>query len=261
MLSLFDIYAKPITLNYNKKSVFSTTYSSIISIIIIVLFLASISYFSRILFEKINPEIRSIITYPDDMEFNTTLNNDNFSIYMSFDKPIENIEQYFKINPYLWDLGKKDVSETLQIIDCTELYPKKFTQRNKDFCFENKQINLVYDLKEFNVDIFKCRNEEGQEPKCRSEEEIDKIMKTSTFGVQTFTEEQNLNDYVNPLVVIFYSYFRALENDYKIQFYLTYELYDLITDDGLVFENSKKNSTLVLADTYIDVYRRKKKSL
>jgi hypothetical protein len=157
MLSIFDMYATPITLTYNKKSVFSTTYSLIISIIVLVLFVASISYFSRVLFQKINPEIRSIITYPENIEFNTTLHNDNFNFYLLFYKPIENIEQYLEMDSYLWDYEKNDVSETLQIKDCADLYPERFPPlRNMYFCFENKQINLVHNMKDFFVDIYRC---------------------------------------------------------------------------------------------------------
>ena len=83
MLSSIDIFATPVTLNFNKQSAFSSTLSGITSIIVLLIMAASSAYFFETLSNKSNPSINSLTVYPSDIDFKTDFTKDD-SLFISF---------------------------------------------------------------------------------------------------------------------------------------------------------------------------------
>jgi hypothetical protein len=256
MFSLFDIYATPISLSFKKKKSFSTSFSLILSIIVIILYLISISYFSQVLFQKINPGVTTFTTYPNEIKFNTTFNSANFSLQFFFDEPTENIEQYFEITSYLFD-NNSGIFEKIKIKDCAEIFSDIIMERTNIFCLDNGGEYFDMGSKFLSVNINRCKNTTENYSICKSNEEIDMLIETNSIGIFVFTLDENLNDYEDPYKQIFSYLVNPLDNKYYTDFRIEYKLNELITDDGLIFETLKTNTSLIVHNTMIDVIRSK----
>jgi hypothetical protein len=245
---MIDLFTTPFTLYYNQKPAFSTAFSKAISIIILLVFIAFIVYYSRILFDKTNLSVNTVTSFPENLNITTNFDPDKFFIELSDVMSVEDINSFFDIEAYNWDSNFQTINK-LNLVTCSKEYPNNYNQNDIiNICFEkNKNVTLYKDLG-LTIIFYRCHNTTEKESKCKTDEEIDFFLENN--GIYLAMSSMEANPYVHKDPYI-QKYIRQYINlSINKQRYIEY-FFGVIktdTDDHLLLENSKIDSSFILND-------------
>ena len=216
---------------------------------------------------------------------NATLNSKNLIIafgvldssYQIFNDPtVFTLEANYEVTTIYNDEFTNRVSP-LKRINCTEINGKEYTEYGYENIFISNNLANYYCYNETDIDkeivvggnfgsefygvisvtIRKCSNETGIE--CKTDEEIDKILKGTWFEVFFLDHYIDIYNYSNPIQTYSNSYYTMIEPTvYKI---LTGNYNKLLvkTDNGLLFSTNKEEVTYksekLISDIKFDIDR------
>ena len=250
-----DIFGIPPLFTIRGRSTFQTQIGSFITIICVFIILIYLLFFLNEMINHKSPNLQSTIYY-DDMPSEINLNNNNFAFVFGLqNKEYINYidESIYKVNAYQTKLTlNKDgiyhfENEKLKIIKCDEyefkIIPDKFKKLplNNLYCLDNN-ISLKGDyMKEYwnyiKLNFSKCEN--TTENKCKSEEEINRLLNGGYIGIFIPDNSFDSNKYNNPYKTFIKNIYGAFSIKYFEDIFLYIKLVEITTDSGYFFEDKK----------------------
>ena len=252
ILLLSDIYAFNFNLLFKKKKTYQTYFGSITGLISIISFILIILLY---LIKILNRENFNVISYSQrDQNSNIILNN--FSIMFGLiDRYGNNILNDSKISKLIINYFDNDIRYNFNYSSnlCNEYY-LDYNGSLKEYleCAVFDNINLVGRLGDdkYNFISFSFLICEGEN--CYDEKEIEQKLQDIYFFL--FIPEYQINhyNYKNPITKTFRTESLKFSfNSYKLyDFYFNEIHYN--SDDGLIFENYKKNKFTMIESFQVD---------
>ena len=263
----FDIYSKRASFFYNNHEKIGSYFGLILTLIYI-----SISLILFIYYIVFTMRRKNIIVYDSKIFSNELLsiniNTSNF--YFAFgienkdtlnrfiDETIYYPEIVFidkaKVNGEFITISQK----ILEYEDCKE---ENFGE-NYQHLLLNGELNNSYCLKDFNsslqlkggfkyekmsyirIKIFPCKNTTENNNHCRSQDEIDNFLSNGYLSILVKDFGLNPSNFTSPVIPTFKDLFTTIDKHLYRSMILKYGVTEVNTDEGLIFEEVKKEKFL-----------------
>jgi hypothetical protein len=251
---------------FSRQSRFKTFFGGVLTVLLILLFIAGFFYFGRDLYEKINPVLlnsKSINMNPKSLELTPA----NFPFYIALENNLDNLN-YFK-DPTVFTIQGKfrnqvryidasgvvrlNVTSTnIKLVDCDLNY--HFPGMIKDFnstayqiayCIAPNQTiqiegdfpNDVFNIMQFN--LFQCFNTTAVQ-NCKSQNVIEAMIRTTYVSINYGTYIPKPANFTSPMERTKVDYFTTVSiyNQKQINLYLKRIFHT--TDQGIIFEDPKE---------------------
>ena len=271
-IKFIDLFGHTPSFVINQELKYKTIFGGILSIIILILGLILLCFFSIELFSRKAPSINlstklepnpKKLYYFDNFEFIIGINDENLE--MIYDETIFNIKAYL--------YSKKDTEEDffanpieLDLEQCKNVLNNSINYylfQNIDlhnyFCISNKQNNIdlndIY-INEFwgNINFhmlqlrfFECQNTTNYN-NCKSHDEIIKYLNYKTLSIYIVDNYVSTQNYKNPFARGLKEYFFYITPTHTLS--LTQYIHHVIvkSDDGFIFTTNKKQNAFQLHD-------------
>ncbi len=263
-MSSLDFLTFPENLRFNVKSTYKTLFGGIISLFIIVIItISSINLFFDFIYRKESKYIYSKNKITNHQSIN--LNKNIFKVFFGFqNKNSSNFmidETLFKITAYQIEHKINKVKQNnnifefikrqLNVVNCNTIYTNNEIRNfEMSFSFENlicinstyskigrNQENSNYETIE--VHFSKCKNETlaENERRCKSKDEINKIIKNSYFNI--FSSDVIVDEklYDAPIKYIIKKFTQKLSLNYLLNVNLNMNRLILFDENGLIYED------------------------
>ena len=272
IIKFIDLFGHTPSFVVNQELKYKTIFGGILSIIILILGLILLIFFSIDLFARNSPSINlstnlepnpTKLYYFDNFEFIIGVNDENLE--MVYDESIFNIKAYL--------YSKKGSDEDffsnpieLDLVQCNEVLSTSINYRlfqninlQNYFCISNKQnnidINEIY-INEFwgnnNFQMIQLRFTECQNTtnytNCKSHDEIINYLNYKTLSIYIVDNYVSTQNYKKPFARGLKEYFFYITPTHTLS--LTQYIHHVIvqSDDGLIFTTNKKQNAFQLHD-------------
>ncbi|TNV85532.1 hypothetical protein FGO68_gene3405 [Halteria grandinella] len=237
-LKSIDIYGQAINLSYRGEEKFKTIPGALMSIWVIVIFLAYTVYKSYILFDRVNPNInrKGLVRNldqeeafrPQDLGFDFSFGvKEPLDPQIAFYTVTENVQGYREDSKGVW--GSYKTKQDLEYAECgddlfnhdnqTEV---KMYGINRLMCFKRKNYSLQGDFysntfRYITIKLSKCK------VNCKNASEINSYLSGKTFSIAFINQYFDYNDFTIPIKsLIDDSVFTLIESDKikRLNFYV-----------------------------------------
>ena len=269
----FDIFARRISLFYNKNEKIGSNFGLILTILYILSSIFIFIFFFIIIYQKRDFHISdSIIDSQSIPSF--TLNTSNLFFFIIgitdknntrfIDESIYRINAIY-INQYKdskGDFVNKEI-KNLQVEKCQkEKYNNTILNQNElnnYYCIENLDIDLIggKNYKNFSfieIQIYQCINNSDNNSICKPQEIIDDTLENGHLSIQLKNIELNPNDYNYPIQPTIQEYFSSISNYFYKNIIFLYKITNVETCTGIFYEKNNVVEDLKLDDTKEDIY-------
>jgi len=251
-LLFLDMLSKSPSLKVNKKDSYKTYFGGIISIIIIILTIASIGYFGNDLISKKDPiAIVSAFEY-DDISINISPNeyylllaieDSNFVYYN--DPTIFTFRAYHQ-TILLDNNGKTDIiTNDFDIKPCIDYFQNETLKEglNKEifFCLKPDQFKTEgywgHKINSFTgIYLEKCVNSTENNNHCKSELDIDSKINGGVLSMYSMNSNLNLKSFEDPVILDYDNIFYSLNSEFTFTLFIQLRNLEIITDHGFILE-------------------------
>ena len=250
-----DIFGAPPLFTIRGKSTFQTLIGSCLSLICIFLMTIYVLVFLNQMINHKSPDLRSTIYY-DEIPQEIQLKKNNFSFVFGLQtKEFVNYidESVYKVQAYQTKIkinknGFYNITkENLKIITCKDnifqIIPENFKQLplNNLYCIDNDIILKGEYMKEewnyIRLNFSKCEN--STENKCKSEEEINKLLSGGYIGIFIPDYSFEPTKYFAPYNPYIKNVYKAFSIKYFEDIFFYFKSVQIITDSGYFFEDKK----------------------
>ena len=281
-----DYFSQLVTLNFNKEKKFQTIIGGIISLIIYGVSLAVIVISSMQLIGRLNPKTtytqKNLGQTPiinlnsSEYLFITYFQSPNGGYYQLYDPTIFSLN-FYQFLSYRYPNGTQITSKTLlPWVNCTNYLPI-FQAENVELYFtsNNLQLSLCLDMSlnltiggdfsgEFNsnfyVSLDVCRNSTESNIICKPYDEIYNNMYNGYLNLIYFDKNVDVNKYEKPFLTYVNSFFQKVDPKLYKKIDLYFQLANVTSDVGLIFQELRTESTLLLERYTEDVITTSPKS-
>ena len=268
-----DIFARRISLFYNKNEKIGSNFGLILTILYILSSIFIFIFFFIIIYQKRDFHVSdSIIDSQTNPSF--TLNASNLFFFIIgitdknntrfIDESIYRISAIY-INQYKDSKGNilnKEI-KNLQVEKCQkEKYNNTILSQNElnnYYCIENLDIDLIggKNYKNFSfieIQIYQCINNSDNSSICKPQEIIDDTLENGHFSIQLKNIELNPNDYNYPIQPTIQEYFSSISKYFYKNIIFLYKITNVETYTGIFYEKNNVVEDLQLDDTKEDIY-------
>jgi hypothetical protein len=268
-----DIFARRISLFYNKNEKIGSNFGLILTILYILSSIFIFIFFFIIIYQKRDFHVSdSIIDSQTNPSF--TLNASNLFFFIIgitdknntrfIDESIYRINAIY-INQYKdskGDFVNKEI-KNLQVEKCQkEKYDNTILNQNElnnYYCIENLDIDLIggKNYKNFSfieIQIYQCINNSDNNSICKPQEIIDDTLENGHLSIQLKNIELNPNDYNYPIQPTIQEYFSSISNYFYKNIIFLYKITNVETCTGIFYEKNNVVEDLKLDDTKEDIY-------
>jgi hypothetical protein len=268
-----DIFARRISLFYNKNEKIGSNFGLILTILYILSSIFIFIFFFIIIYQKRDFHVSdSIIDSQTIPSF--TLNASNLFFFIIgitdknntrfIDESIYRISAIY-INQYKDSKGNilnKEI-KNLQVEKCQkEKYDNTILNQNElnnYYCIENLDIDLIggKNYKNFSfieIQIYQCINNSDNNSICKPQEIIDDTLENGHLSIQLKNIELNPNDYNYPIQPTIQEYFSSISNYFYKNIIFLYKITNVETCTGIFYEKNNVVEDLKLDDTKEDIY-------
>ena len=268
-----DIFARRISLFYNKNEKIGSNFGLILTILYILSSIFIFIFFFIIIYQKRDFHVSdSIIDSQTIPSF--TLNASNLFFFIIgitdknntrfIDESIYRISAIY-INQYKDSKGNilnKEI-KNLQVEKCQkEKYNNTILNQNElnnFYCIENLDIDLIgaKNYKNFSfieIQIYQCINNSDNSSICKPQEIIDDTLENGHFIIQLKNIELKPNDYNYPIQPTIQEYFSSISKYFYKNIIFLYKITNVETYTGIFYEKNNVVEDLKLDDTKEDIY-------
>ena len=268
-----DIFARRISLFYNKNEKIGSNFGLILTILYILSSIFIFIFFFIIIYQKRDFHVSdSIIDSQTIPSF--TLNTSNLFFFIIgitdknntrfIDESIYRISAIY-INQYKDSKGNilnKEI-KNLQVEKCQkEKYNNTILNQNElnnYYCIENLDIDLIggKNYKNFSfieIQIYQCINNSDNSSICKPQEIIDDTLENGHLSIQLKNIELNPNDYNYPIQPTIQEYFSSISKYFYKNIIFLYKITNVETYTGIFYEKNNVVEDLKLDDTKEDIY-------
>ena len=268
-----DIFARRISLFYNKNEKIGSNFGLILTILYILSSIFIFIFFFIIIYQKRDFHVSdSIIDSQTNPSF--TLNASNLFFFIIgitdknntrfIDESIYRVSAIY-INQYKDSKGNilnKEI-KNLQVEKCQkEKYNNTILNQNElnnFYCIENLDIDLIggKNYKNFSfieIQIYQCINNSDNSSICKPQEIIDDTLENGHFSIQLKNIELNPNDYNYPIQPTIQEYFSSISKYFYKNIIFLYKITNVETYTGIFYEKNNVVEDLKLDDTKEDIY-------
>ena len=268
-----DIFARRISLFYNKNEKIGSNFGLILTILYILSSIFIFIFFFIIIYQKRDFHVSdSIIDSQSIPSF--TLNTSNLFFFIIgitdknntrfIDESIYRINAIY-INQYKDSKGNilnKEI-KNLQVEKCQkEKYNNTILNQNElnnFYCIENLDIDLIgaKNYKNFSfieIQIYQCINNSDNSSICKPQEIIDDTLENGHLSIQLKNIELNPNDYNYPIQPTIQEYFSSISKYFYKNIIFLYKITNVETYTGIFYEKNNVVEDLQLDDTKEDIY-------
>ena len=268
-----DIFARRISLFYNKNEKIGSNFGLILTILYILSSIFIFIFFFIIIYQKRDFHVSdSIIDSQTIPSF--TLNASNLFFFIIgitdknntrfIDESIYRISAIY-INQYKDSKGNilnKEI-KNLQVEKCQkEKYNNTILNQNElnnFYCIENLDIDLIgaKNYKNFSfieIQIYQCINNSDNSSICKPQEIIDDTLENGHLSIQLKNIELNPNDYNYPIQPTIQEYFSSISKYFYKNIIFLYKITNVETYTGIFYEKNNVVEDLQLDDTKEDIY-------
>ena len=268
-----DIFARRISLFYNKNEKIGSNFGLILTILYILSSIFIFIFFFIIIYQKRDFHVSdSIIDSQTIPSF--TLNASNLFFFIIgitdknntrfIDESIYRISAIY-INQYKDSKGNilnKEI-KNLQVEKCQkEKYDNTILNQNElnnYYCIENLDIDLIgaKNYKNFSfieIQIYQCINNSDNSSICKPQEIIDDTLENGHLSIQLKNIELNPNDYNYPIQPTIQEYFSSISKYFYKNIIFLYKITNVETYTGIFYEKNNVVEDLQLDDTKEDIY-------
>ena len=266
-LLFFDIYSKRASFFYNNHEKIGSLFGLVLTLIYISVSLILFIYYIAMTLERKNIIVYDSTIFSNEL-LSININASNF--YFAFgienkdtlnrfiDETIYYPEIVFiereKVNGEFITISQK----ILEYEDCKE---ENFGE-NYQHLLVKGELNNSYCLKDFNsnlqltggfkyekmsyirIKIFPCKNTTKNNNHCRSQDEIDSFLSNGYLSILVKDFGLNPSNFTSPVIPTFRDLFTAIDKHLYRNMVLKYGLTEVNTDEGLIFEEMKKEKFL-----------------
>ena len=266
-LLFFDIYSKRASFFYNNHEKIGSYFGLSLTLIYISFSLTLFIYYIVMTLRRKNIIVYDSTIFSNEMP-SININSSNF--YFAFG--IENKETlnrfidetiYYPEIVYI-DRAKVNgefitiSSKILEYEDCKE---ENFGENYQHLLFKG-ELNNSYCLKDFNsnlelaggfkyekmsyirIKIFPCRNTTKNNNHCRSQDEIDNFLSNGYLSILVKDFGLNPSNFTTPIIPTLKDLFTSIDKHLYRSMVLKYGLTEVNTDEGLIFEEERKEKYL-----------------
>jgi len=266
-LLFFDIYSKRASFFYNNHEKIGSYFGLSLTLIYISFSLTLFIYYIVMTLRRKNIIVYDSTIFSNEMP-SININSSNF--YFAFG--IENKETlnrfidetiYYPEIVYI-DRAKVNgefitiSSKILEYEDCKE---ENFGENYQHLLFKG-ELNNSYCLKDFNsnlelaggfkyekmsyirIKIFPCRNTTKNNNHCRSQDEIDNFLSNGYLSILVKDFGLNPLNFTSPIIPTLKDLFTSIDKHLYRSMVLKYGLTEVNTDEGLIFEEERKEKYL-----------------
>jgi len=266
-LLFFDIYSKRASFYYNNHEKIGSYLGLFLTLIYISFSLTLFIYYIMMTLRRKNIIVYDTTIFPTEL-LSININSSNF--YFAFglenkdtlnrfiDETIYYPEIVFiervKVNGEFITISKK----TLEYEVCKE---ESFGENYQHLLIKG-ELNNSYCLKDFNynlplsggfkyekmsyirIKIFPCRNITKNKNHCRSQDEIDNFLSNGYLSILVKDFGLNPSNFASPVIPTFKDLFTTIDKHLYRNMVLKYGVTEINTDEGLIFEEEKKEKYL-----------------
>lgn len=258
-LYIFDIFKSPVVLLFNSTKKVPSTFSLIVSLAIIIFltifFLESDLFYhttpitsSQTLSTKSRPEMQ--FSY-DNMAFAFIVSDADNKYY--YDPSIYTFSmQYQYYNNTVGDLIYEE-TKAMRFCDRNDFkaHGNYFDELEMDavICPETGNFSLqgFWDeplVKTVNVYVYTCNNDTSTVV-CKSPSEISKFFKNKYLNAYYSSNIIDVNDYQNPIRLIYQSEFMSLDADFSKIMRLSFKKVSVESDYGVIFPSKQQSTSFI----------------
>ena len=271
----FDIFARRISLFYNKNEKIGSNFGLILTIVYILSTILIFIFFFIIIYQKREFHVNDSIIHAQTIP-SFTLNSSNlfFFIIGITDKNNTRLidESIFRVSAIFikqykdskGDFVNKEI-KNLQVEKCQkEKYYNTILNQNElnnYYCIENLDFDLIggKNYKNFSfieIQINQCINNSNSNNSnnCKPQEIIDDTLENGHFNIQLRNIELNPNDYNYPIQPTIQEYFSSISKYFYKNIIFLYKITNVEAYTGIFYEKNNVVEDLKLDDTKEDIY-------
>ena len=268
-----DIFARRISLFYNKNEKIGSNFGLILTILYILSSIFIFIFFFIIIYQKRDFHVSdSIIDSQTIPSF--TLNASNLFFFIIgitdknntrfIDESIYRISAIY-INQYKDSKGNI-LNKEIKNLQVEKFQKEKYNntilsqnELNNYYCIENLDIDLIggKNYKNFSfieIQIYQCINNSDNSSICKPQEIIDDTLENGHFSIQLKNIELNPNDYNYPIQPTIQEYFSSISKYFYKNIIFLYKITNVETYTGIFYEKNNVVEDLQLDDTKEDIY-------
>ena len=264
----FDIFAKRLGLFYNGGEKVGSLFGLILTIIYIIASIFILIYYTISIVKKEDVQVNDSIEYSSDIPY-IDLNNSDL-LYLAFGvEKVGSATRFIDETIYypkaFYYYGEKSTSggefntieyRNLKIEKCKvekfgKNYQHLFTKGEFDesYCLSDLDFALtggfIYDkFSCIQIMIYPCYNTTENNNNCKPQEEIDKVLAGGYFSILLKDIGLNPNNQSNPILPTIQDFYTTISKDFFRDVIFNYEITDVISDEGIIFEKKKKERYL-----------------
>ena len=256
-LSRIDIFGIPPLFTIRGRPTFQTQFGSVLTIVCASTIIIYISILLNQLFHRKKPEVQTSLLYEHNPP-QLKLNKKNFSFAFSLeDQRYKHYidERIYVINAFQSNLNLQEDNsyhynhKKLKIIKCDNynfsLIPKNYQQLplenlyciDDDIILEGEYKSSIWNY--ITINFTKCQNTSENNFKCKSKEEINKILNNGYIGLYISDYTFQPNKFKNPFSIHIKNLYRRFSNYYSKEIICYFKIIEVITDTGYFFQNEK----------------------
>ena len=263
-----DIFAKKLGLFYNGREKIGSSFGLALTIIYILVSLFIFIYYTVSTIRKEDLQVHDSTEYSSSTP-SINLNNSDLFYFAFGVENAENASRFVDETIYraraVYYYGKKNTSggafntiehRDLKIEKCKaekfgKNYQHLFTQGEFDdsYCVSNFDLTLIggfiYD--EFScirILIYPCKNTSANNNHCKPQEEIDRVLAGGYFSILLKDIGLNPNNHSYPVLPTIQDFYTTISKDFYKDVIFSYEITDIISDEGIFYEKKKKERFL-----------------
>ena len=263
-----DIFAKRLGLFYNGGEKVGSSFGLILTLIYILASIFILIFYTISIVKKEDVQVNDSIEYSSNIPY-INLNNSNL-LYLAFGvEKVGSASRFIDETIYypkaFYYYGEKSTSggefntleyrnlkiEKCQVEKFGKNYQHLFTKGEFDesYCLSELDFALtggfIYDkFSCIQILIYPCYNNTENNNKCKPQEEIDKVLAGGYFSLLLKDIGLNPNNQSNPVLPTIQDFYTTISKDFFRDVIFNYEITDIISDEGIIFERKKKERYL-----------------